>query len=552
VPNELYERRREQMFPRLAAAQIARLEPHGRRMATRAGEVLVEAGERAPKLLVVLAGRLEVTMPVMGGHERVTTLEAGDFSGELTTLRGVPGFTRITAHEDGTVLALDPDCLRDVVQTDAELSEILMRAFILRRMGLLASERAELTLVGSRHSADTLRLREFLTRNAHPYVSVDVESDPDVQVLLDRFDIGIEEVPVLIGSCGRVFRHPSVSAVAEYLQMNPAIDEAAVHDLAVVGAGPAGLSAAVYAASEGLDVLVVEALAYGGQAGSSSKIENYLGFPTGISGQALAGRAFVQAQKFGAKVLVACHAVRLNCERRPYVLELSDGRMLKTRTVVIATGAQYREPDIENLRRFTGAGVYYAATHLEAKLCQDQEIVIVGGGNSAGQAAVFLAGACTKVHILVRSDGLAASMSRYLIRRIEDSPNITLHTRTQLASLEGNGQLERIAWRHAGELDKREIRHVFLMTGAVPSTAWLQGCVSLDDQGFVRTGSDLGAEHLAAAQWPLARGPYLSETTKPGVFAVGDVRSGSVKRIASGVGEGSICVQFVHRTLSEA
>jgi thioredoxin reductase (NADPH) len=420
-------------------------------------------------------------------------------------------------------------------------------------MGLLASERAALALVGSRHSPQTLRLREFLSRNAHPYVSVDVESDPGVEELLERFHVGIDEVPVLIGGCGRVFRNPSVSAVAEYLGMNPPLAEAAVYDLVVVGAGPAGLSAAVYAASEGLAVLVVEAFAFGGQAGSSSKIENYLGFPTGISGQALAGRAFVQAQKFGASVIVAASAVRLLCDRRPYSVELSDGRTVQARTIVIATGAQYREPDIENLRRYVGAGIYHAATHLEAKLCTGQEIVIVGGGNSAGQAAVFLAGSCTHVHMLVRSDGLAASMSRYLIRRIEESPNITLHTRTQLAALEGNGHLERIRWRPAGrEVERREISHVFLMTGAMPNTAWLQGCVALDEKGFVRTGSNLGQEELAAAQWPLPRVPHLSETSRPGIFAVGDVRSGSVKRIASGVGEGSICVQFVHQALAEA
>jgi thioredoxin reductase (NADPH) len=550
---ELFARRREHMFPRLAPAQISRLEAHGSRAATQAGEVLVEAGERAGNLLVVLEGSLEVSLPVMGGRERVTVLEPGDFSGELSTLRGVPGFTRITAREDGAVLAIAPECLRDLVQTDAELSEILMRAFILRRMGLLASDRAGLTLVGSRHSPETLRLREFLTRNAYPYASLEVESDSGVQELLDRFRVGIEEVPVLIGGCGRVFRNPSVTAVAEYLQMNPAIDEAAVCDLVVVGAGPAGLSAAVYAASEGLNVLVVEALAYGGQAGSSSKIENYLGFPTGISGQALAGRAFVQAQKFGAKVMVASSAVRLLCDRRPYSIELSDGRTLKAHTVVIATGAQYREPDIENLRRYVGAGVYHAATHLEAKLCHRQEIVVVGGGNSAGQAAVFLAGSCTHVHMLVRSDGVAASMSRYLIRRIEESPNITLHTRTQLATLAGNGHLEKIGWRRAGDaVEMREIAHVFLMTGASPNTEWLQGCVALDEKGFVRTGSNLGQAELAAAQWPLARMPHLSETSQPGIFAVGDVRAGSVKRIASGVGEGSVCVQFVHQALAEA
>ena len=330
--------------------------------------------------------------------------------------------------------------------------------------------------------------------------------------------------------------------------MNPTTDDSVVRDLIVIGAGPAGLAAAVYAASEGLDVLVVEATAPGGQAGTSSRIENYLGFPTGISGQALAARALVQAQKFGTNVNVACVAKRLLCDRRPYAVELSDGRVVQAGTVIIATGAKYRGLELENLTQFIGTGVHYAATHLEAKLCGGEDVVVVGGGNSAGQAAVFLAGGCRHVHILVRSDGLADSMSRYLIRRIEESPNITLHSRTQLTALEGNGGLERITWRGPGDgAETHGIEHVFLMTGAVPNTQWLRGCVTLDDKDFVRTGFGLDARDLAAARWPLPRAPYLLETSLPGVFAVGDVRSDSVKRIASAVGEGSICVQFVHR-----
>jgi thioredoxin reductase (NADPH) len=543
--NAIYEKRREQMFPKLAPPQVERLEALGTRVATRAGEVLVEPGERQQRLLVVLDGSLEVEH----AEKRVTLLEPGDFSGELSTLRGVAGFTRIRARESGSVLAIDAERLRDLVQTDAELSEIMMRAFILRRMGLLASEHAEVTLVGSRACPATLRLREFLTRNAYPHVSLELESDPEVQALLERFRVTSDEIPVLIGHCGRVFRHPSVREIAEYLNMNPAVDLAAVHDVVVVGAGPAGLSAATYAASEGLCVLVVESLAFGGQAGSSSKIENYLGFPTGISGQALAGRAFVQAQKFGANVIVAADAIRLDCSQKPYKVELADGRAVRARTVIIASGAQYRELELENLRRFTGVGVYYAATHLEAKLCRGEEIVIVGGGNSAGQAAVFLAAACRHVHILVRAAGLAESMSDYLVRRIEGSPNITLHTRTQLAVLEGNGRLERVAWRGPDGAQARDIAHVFLMTGAVPNTRWLEDCVCLDEKGFVRTGSQLTPEELADARWPLERPPHMLETCIPGVFAVGDVRSGSVKRIASAVGEGAICVQLVHRAL---
>jgi thioredoxin reductase (NADPH) len=359
-------------------------------------------------------------------------------------------------------------------------------------------------------------------------------------------------MPVVIGHCGRVFRKPSLHDIAEYLHMNPALDLSVVHDLVVVGAGPAGLSAATYAASEGLCVLVLESLAYGGQAGSSSKIENYLGFPTGISGEALAGRAFVQAQKFGANVVVAADATRLDCSARPYTVHLADGRSVRARTIVIASGAQYRELELENLRRFTGVGVYYAATHLEARLCRDEEVAIVGGGNSAGQAAVFLAGACRHVHILVRSGGLSETMSDYLVRRIEASASITVHARTQLAALEGNGKLERIRWRSPEGTQAHDIAHVFLMTGAAPNTGWLKDCVCLDDKGFVCTGAQLSAHDLVRMRWPLERAPHLLETCIPGVFAVGDVRSGSVKRIASAVGEGAMGVQLAHRVLAEA
>jgi thioredoxin reductase (NADPH) len=550
---DILEKRREQAFPKLTAQQIARLEIHGERLDTRAGEVLAEPGARHQKLYVVLSGSVEAVLPGLQGESLITVYVPGDFSGELSTLRGVAGFARLRVRESGAVLAIDERRLRDVVQTDAELSELMMRAFILRRIALMSSGEGEVILLGSQHSAATLRLREFLTRNSYPYVNVDLDGDADVQALLDRFQVAVEEVPVVIGHCGRVFRNPGIRDIAEYLQMNPAIDESKVHDLVVVGAGPAGLAAAVYAASEGLGVMVVETVAPGGQAGTSSKIENYLGFPTGISGQALAGRAFVQAQKFGATVNVACSALRLRCERRPYTVELSDGSAVKANAIVIASGAQYRELPLENLARFVGNGVYYAATHMESKLCQGEEIVIVGGGNSAGQAAVFLAGSCRHVHMLVRSAGLADTMSRYLIRRIEENPAITLHANTQLTALEGGDRLERVAWRSAASPtpEMRNIGHVFLMTGALPNTNWLDGCLLLDDKGFVRTASDFSAADLAAAAWPLARAPYLSETSIPGVFAVGDVRAGSVKRVASAVGEGSICIQFVHRALRD-
>lgn len=552
MPNELYEKRREQMFPRLTKAQIARLEPHGHHLATTAGQILLEPGHHEAKMFVVLSGSLYIEIP--GGEEQVLyPLGPGDFAGEMSTLRGVPGFAFVHVNEPGEVLVIPDSELRLIVQTDAEISEIFMRAFILRRMGLIASPNSETTLIGSRYCGHTLYLREFLTRNAYPHFYLDVEVDEEATRQLRRVGLTANDVPAVIGRDGRALRKASLRQVAEFVEINPELDQSQVHDVIVVGAGPAGLAGAVYAASEGLKVRVIDSFAPGGQAGSSSRIENYLGFPTGISGQALAGRAVVQSQKFGACFNVACDAVQLHCDTWPYRIELADGRFARARTVIIATGAQYRKPELTNLAKYAGTGVYYAATHLEGKMCHNDEAIVVGGGNSAGQAAVFLSGGCRHVHILVRSDGLAESMSHYLIRRIEETPNITLHTRTRISSLEGEYELERLTWVNdrTGEHETRPIRHVFLMTGAAPNTEWLKSCVDLDEKGFVRTGSDLSAEELTAARWPLPRQPYLMETSLPGVFAVGDVRSGSVKRIASAVGEGSICVQFVHRVLKE-
>jgi thioredoxin reductase (NADPH) len=326
-----------------------------------------------------------------------------------------------------------------------------------------------------------------------------------------------------------------------------------IRDLVIIGAGPSGLAAAVYGASEGLDVLVVEANAPGGQAGASSKIENYLGFPTGIAGQDLAAAAYTQAQKFGAQVMIAKGAQHLACERLPYAVDIDGGTRVRARTVVIATGAQYRRLPLEDLPRFEGAGVYYGATFIEAQLCGGEEVIVVGGGNSAGQAAVFLAQTARHVHVVVRAAGLADTMSRYLVRRIDESPNITLRTHTEITALEGRDHLERVQWREArtGVVDRHEIRHVFVMTGAAPNTAWLEGCVVLDDKAFIKTGPDLSHDDLQAAHWPLSRSPHLLETSLPGVFAVGDVRSGNIKRVASAVGEGSIAISLVHQVLQQ-
>ena len=542
------------MFPKLTPAQVERLAAYGKRERIRAGEVLAEPGDRYGRLLVVLSGAIEIVLPGIDGEMLLTVHTAGDFAGEMSALRGAGVAARVRVRDDGEVIAIEQEDLRRLVQADAELSELFMRAFILRRMGLISAQQGDVILIGSSHSAATLRLRQFLGRNGFPYVSVDVDRDPDVAAMLERFHVGIDEVPVVVCRGEVVLRNPSNESLAECLRMNPEIDHSTVRDLIVIGAGPAGLAAAVYGASEGLDVLVLETTAPGGQAGTSSKIENYLGFPTGISGQALAGRAAVQAQKFGADMTVASTVEKLLCYRRPYRIELSNGRVVHARTIVVATGAEYRPIAIENLARFVGEGVYYAATYLEAQICKGEEVIVVGGGNSAGQAAVFLASGCRHVHLLVRASGLAASMSRYLIRRIEDSPNITLSPFTEITGLEGNGRLERVRWRTSGtQGDTRdcEIGHVFLMTGAVPNTTWLKGWVALDDKGFVRTGTDLSAEDLAATKWPLSRAPHLLETSRPGIFAVGDVRAGSVKRVAAAVGEGSAAVQFVHRALQE-
>jgi thioredoxin reductase (NADPH) len=358
-------------------------------------------------------------------------------------------------------------------------------------------------------------------------------------------------VPVLICRGDAVLRNPTNRQIAECLGFNEAIDQTHVRDVVIVGSGPAGLSAAVYAASEGLDVLVVEANAPGGQAGSSSRIENYLGFPTGISGHELTSRAYSQAQKFGAQIMIANGATSLGCGQQTYAVQVGDGAQVPARSVVIATGAEYRKPALENLSQFEGAGVYYAATAMEAQLCIGDDVVVLGGGNSAGQAAVFLAQTVRRVHMLVRGAGLADTMSRYLVRRIEENPAIVLHTGTELVAVEGNGHLERVRWRDkaSASVSTHDLRHVFIMAGAVPNTSWLQRCVALDDNGFIKTGPDLSPADLADAGWPLARPPYLLETSRPGLFAVGDVRGGNIKRVASAVGEGSIAIAFVHQVL---
>jgi thioredoxin reductase (NADPH) len=545
--------RKAQMFPKLTDAQIARLETHGTHRAIAAGEILSQPGDRNRPMLVVLSGSIEVVQPGLSGEVLVVVHTAGSFTGEMSTLQGVGGLVRSRVRDKGEVLVISEERLRTIVQSDAELSELFMRAFILRRVGLITSQSGDVILLGSSQSAGTLRLQQFLTRNSYPYVYLDVNTDSGAQNLLDRFHVNPDDVPVVLCRGAAVLKNPSNEEVAACLGMNQQIDDDRIRDLIVVGAGPAGLAAAVYAASEGLDVLVLETGTPGGQAGSSSKIENYLGFPTGISGLALAARARVQAQKFGAEIRTAYSAMKLNCNQRPYAIELCHGSAVRARSVVIATGAEYRQLAIEHASRFLGLGVYYAATATEARRCKMKEVIVVGGGNSAGQAAVFLAGSCRHVHLLVRARGLADSMSHYLIRRIEESPNITLHVNTEIASLEGGEQLERVVWKTAPRNvpETHAIAHVFLMTGAVPSTHWLKGCIALNEKGFVRTGTDLTAADFAPAAGFDARPPQSFETNWPGIFAAGDVRCGSVKRVAAAVGEGSACVQQVHQALHD-
>ena len=541
------------MFPTLTAGQIERLAAYGVLRPITRGEVLIESGQHDVPFFIVKAGEIEVIRPSALGDLLLAIVRADQFTGDISMILGRPALMRLRVGESGEVVELTRYQMHALIQADAEIGEVLMKALISRRIELVARGIGDALLIGSAQSAATFRIKVFLTRNGHPFKYLDVDRDADVRDLLDRFRVDRGELPVLICRGAAVLKNPANQEIAQCLGFNERIDQAQQRDVVIVGAGPAGLAAAVYAASEGLDALVIESSSPGGQAGSSSKIENYLGFPTGISGQELAERAYSQAQKFGASVMIAKGAAGLICEPRRLGVKLADGATISARTVIIATGARYRKPSLANLAEFEGAGVYYNATFMEEALLGDSdEVIVVGGANSAGQAAVLLARAGRRVHVLVRSDSLSVSMSRYLIRRIEETPTIQVRTRTEIAALEGNGHLERVLWRDgAGAVTSHDVRHVFLMTGAEASTAWLNGGITLDPKGFIKTGPDLTPEDLAAAQWPLKRSPYLLETSRPGVFAVGDVRCGNIKRVASAVGEGSIAISFVHRVMAE-
>ena len=544
--------RLEKIFPKLTQAQISRIATYGRTRSVQTGDILIEQGDTSMPFFVVITGEVEIVRP-FGAHETLITIHGnGQFTGDVNMLSGRRSLVRARASKPSEVIELDHKDLLRLVQNDAELSDILMRAFILRRVELIAAGVGDIVLIGSVHSAGTLRIKEFLMRNGHPYSYVDLEQDPDVQNLLDSFQIVASDVPVLICQGQLVLRNPGNQQIADCLGFNETIDQTQLRDLVVIGAGPSGLAAAVYGASEGLDVVVLETSSPGGQAGSSSKIENYLGFPTGISGQDLAGRAYMQAQKFGANMLIA-RATRIVCDHSPYIVEAENGARIPARTILIATGAQYRKLPLKNLSQFEGAGVYYGATFVERQLCSGEEVIVIGGGNSAGQAAVFLAQTTKRVYVLVRSAGLATSMSRYLIRRIEESPNVIVKPYTEIIALEGNLSLDSVRWRNnkTGQIENHSIKRIFVMTGADPNTGWLNGCLVLDAKGFIKTGPDLSPENLSATGWSLKRQPYLLETSLPGVFAAGDVRGGSIKRVASAVGEGSTVISFVHKIIQE-
>ena len=536
--------RRAQAFPILSPEEIARLHRFGHPRRFAGGERVLQTGKVSPGIYVVLSGAIRITSRDSHGQDlEVIEHGPGSFSGELSQLSRRPSFVDGIAVGDTDTIEIDPDQAHALLVAEAVLGEKMMRAMILRRVALIEVGAGGPVLVGASASHDVARLRSFLSRNGIPHQLLDPSSDADARAFLERYAPEPGQLPLAVCPNGDVLRNPTESELARCIGMLDAEPDDGVYDVAIAGAGPAGLAAAVYAGSEGLSVLVIDARAFGGQAGASARIENYFGFPTGISGQALTGRGFTQAQKFGARMLIPMETRRLDCapaERgEPLVLHLADGQVARARTVVIATGARYRRPECSNLVALEGRGVWYWASPVEAKMCAGEEVALVGGGNSAGQAAVYLSAHASKVWMLVRGPGLAASMSKYLIDRIAATPNIELLTRTEITHLSGSPQsgVEAITWtrRDSGEQQTRPIRHAFLFLGAEPSTDWLADCdVARDDKGFVTTGHN---------------GSLLLETTVPGVFAIGDVRAGSVKRVGGAIGEGAAVVSQIHSFL---
>ncbi|AQR73998.1 cyclic nucleotide-binding domain-containing thioredoxin-disulfide reductase [Sphingomonas sp. LM7] len=527
--------REAQTFPLLSAEMLARVAAFGGEEMFAHGALLFRRGDRSVDFFVCLEGGIEILDADVRGRETAVHVHVPrQFSGELDLFNDRTILVTARARGETRVLRVGRAEFRRMMAAEPDIGEIIMRAFILRRVGMLLHGTAGVALVGPGHASDTARIETFLSRNALPHRRIDTETDADAAGFLECFALTDADLPVVVAE-GRALRNPSNAQLADALGLASAVDPDHVHDVAVVGAGPAGLASAVYAASEGLDTIVIESIAPGGQAGTSSKIENYLGFPTGISGQALAGRAQVQAQKFGARLLVSRSASGIDCDNRPYTIQLDDGATLKAHSVVVATGARYRKLDLPRYAELEGNGIYYAATAMEAGLCANQTAVVIGGGNSAGQAAIYLSRTAGHVHMLVRGPGLAATMSRYLIERIEAADKITLHPFSEVTGLEGDKHLNALSWadRRSGESQRHAVGALFVMIGAQPNTDWLDGCIDLDAAGFVTTGS----------------GETFFCSSTPGIFAVGDVRSGSVKRVASGVGEGSVVVSAIHRYL---
>src|ERR1700688_2910756 len=543
--------RLEQNFPTLTLQEIARMRRFGEERSYKNGESLFETGKPGPGMFVVLSGHVAITQRDGLGHVTpVIDQGPGQFLAEIGQLSGRVALVDGHAEGDVETLLIPPERLRALLVAEADLGERIMRALILRRVSLIQGGVGGPVLIGPSNSRGVVRLQGFLTRNGYPHHLLDQDKDHDAAELIARYSPSPTDWPLVVAPDRSVLRKPSESALARAMGMIRSLARDKVSDVAVVGSGPAGLSTAVYAASEGLSVAVCDARAFGGQAGASARIENYLGFPTGISGLALTARAYNQAQKFGADMMIPVEVKSLDCSRDDgaFGLALEDGEVLRARSIVVASGARYRRPEIENLADFEGRGVWYWASPIEARLCAEQEVVLVGGGNSAGQAAVFLSGHARKVHMVIRGGGLGASMSRYLIERIEAAPNIELVFNTEVVALEGteDRSLERVRWRSrlGGEASSTNIRNVFLFVGADPATGWLDGCgVTVDRGGFVVTG----------AQCKKNQGPLVSalETSVPGVFAVGDVRSGSVKRVGGAIGEGAQVVAALHDFLGD-
>lgn len=541
--------RRHQIFPALTQAQMDVIGRYGERRRFPPGQVLFTQGDRHISAYAIVSGSIQIERNTALKSRVIGTFGPGMLSGDIGTLAGRAAVTTARTVSDCEMIVIDEESLRALVITEADLSELIMRAYILRRVAFIQDKEGGGVIVfGSHQTGSALALREFLGRNAQPAAYFDADEHEAAAGLMERFGITIDDLPAVVTTGGAVLKKPSNREVADAVGISPDDLNGRQFDLAVVGAGPAGLAAAVYGASEGLNVVVLDTKAAGGQAGTSSKIENYFGFPTGISGVALAGRGLSQARKFGAEVAVPIEVTSLNCEAdKSFDIQLDNGDSIRARSVVVATGARYRKPSIPDLERYEGRGIYYNASFMEATFCTKEDVIIVGGGNSAGQAAVFLSSHARHVHIVVRADGLAASMSQYLIQRIQAAGNITLHSRTQIVELQGDEKLQCVMCQTNGEAPKAfEVQHVFLFLGAEPNTSWLSNCVTLDDNAFVLTGPQINSK-----DWPLERAPHYLETSHPGVFAVGDVRSGSVKRVAAAVGEGAAAIQALHQFLAE-